>query len=97
MPAFYCILPEMQCISTPNKRPLLAMVILWLTLLILQDYKKTTKVTWLVEVDQAPFVSVVCVHYGDLITKGVLDKSEDFKNFINKESKVFLFFANVGF
>ena len=44
--------------------------------------------TWLAEVDKAPFVPVVCVHYDNLITKGVLDKSEDFKSFINKNSKV---------
>ena len=44
--------------------------------------------TWLAEVDQAPFVPVVCVHYDNLISKGVLDKNEDFKDFINKNSKV---------
>ena len=54
----------------------------------MQDFKKTTKVTWLADTEQAPLVSVVCVHFDSLISKGVLDKNEDFKDFINKHSKV---------
>ena len=44
--------------------------------------------TWLAEVDAAPVVPLVCVHYDNLITKAVLDKNEDFKDFVNKASKV---------
>ncbi len=46
------------------------------------------KVTWLAEVDAAPFIPVTCVHYDNLITKDVLAKTDEFKDFINHNSKV---------
>uniref|UniRef100_A0A672KXZ3 Bifunctional glutamate/proline--tRNA ligase-like n=1 Tax=Sinocyclocheilus grahami TaxID=75366 RepID=A0A672KXZ3_SINGR len=52
------------------------------------DYKKTTKITWLTESSHAPFVPTVCVNYQHLITKPVLGKDDDFKAYINKNSKV---------
>jgi bifunctional glutamyl/prolyl-tRNA synthetase len=60
----------------------------------LQDYKKTQKITWLTEVagaedhQQGALVPTVCVQYDHIITKGVLDKDEDFKQYINTDSKV---------
>jgi len=54
----------------------------------LQDYKKTQKITWLAEVDAAPLIPVVCVQYDHLITKPVLGKDEDFKQYINDSSRV---------
>jgi bifunctional glutamyl/prolyl-tRNA synthetase len=55
-----------------------------------QDYKKTQKITWLAEVDPAPFTPCICVNFDHLITKPVLGKDEDFKQYINKNSKVHL-------
>ncbi|KAL0170441.1 hypothetical protein M9458_035037, partial [Cirrhinus mrigala] len=51
------------------------------------DYKKTTKITWLAESSRAPFVPTVCINYQHLITKPVLGKDDDFKDYINKNSK----------
>lgn len=51
------------------------------------DYKKTQKITWLGEADKGPFTPTVCVQYDHIITKSVLAKDEDFKQYINKNSK----------
>ena len=59
-----------------------------------QDYKKTQKITWLADLEGAvdgsmgALVPAVCVQYDHILTKGVLDKEEDFKNYINTNSKV---------
>lgn len=52
------------------------------------DYKKTTKITWLAESSRAPLLPTVCVNYQHLITKPVLGKEDDFKDYINKNSKI---------
>lgn len=52
------------------------------------DYKKTTKITWLASTPKAPLVPTVCVNYQHLISKPVLGKDDDFKDYINKHSKV---------
>lgn len=52
------------------------------------DYKKTTKITWLAETPKAPFTPTVCVTYQHLITKPVLGKDDNFKDYINSNSKV---------
>lgn len=53
-----------------------------------KDYKKTTKITWLAETSRALPIPAVCVTYEHLITKPVLGKDEDFKQYVNKDSKV---------
>lgn len=53
-----------------------------------KDYKKTTKITWLAETSHALPIPAVCVTYEHLITKPVLGKDEDFKQYVNKDSKV---------
>ena len=53
-----------------------------------KDYKKTAKITWLAETPQAPLIPAVCVNYEHLITKPVLGKEEDFKQYVNRNSKV---------
>lgn len=53
-----------------------------------KDYKKTTKITWLTDTDSSPLVPTVCVTYQPLITKAVITKDDDFKDYINKNSKV---------
>jgi len=55
---------------------------------ILQDYKRTQKITWLAEVEPAALIPVICVQYDHLITKPVLGKDEDFKQYINNNSRV---------
>ncbi|XP_049689649.1 bifunctional glutamate/proline--tRNA ligase isoform X6 [Accipiter gentilis] len=52
-----------------------------------KDFKKTTKITWLAETSRAPLIPTVCVNYEHLITKPVLGKDEDFKQYINRNSK----------
>nr|XP_033793348.1 bifunctional glutamate/proline--tRNA ligase isoform X2 [Geotrypetes seraphini] len=52
-----------------------------------KDYKKTTKITWLTETPSAQPIPVVCVTFDHLITKPVLGKEEDFKQYVNKNSK----------
>lgn len=53
-----------------------------------KDYKKTTKITWLADTNSAPLLPTVCVLYQPLITKAVIAKDDDFKDYINKNSKV---------
>lgn len=52
------------------------------------DYKKTTKITWLAETKSAPLVHTICINYQPLINKAVITKDDDFKDYINKNSKV---------
>ncbi|XP_072321975.1 bifunctional glutamate/proline--tRNA ligase isoform X2 [Eucyclogobius newberryi] len=52
------------------------------------DFKKTTKITWLAETNSAPLLPTVCVTYLPIITKAVLGKDDDFKDYINKNSKL---------
>uniref|UniRef100_A0A8C3GYS2 Bifunctional glutamate/proline--tRNA ligase n=1 Tax=Corvus moneduloides TaxID=1196302 RepID=A0A8C3GYS2_CORMO len=52
-----------------------------------KDFKKTTKITWLAETPRAPLIPTVCVSYEHLITKPVLGKDEDFKQYVNRNSK----------
>uniref|UniRef100_A0A674BW13 Bifunctional glutamate/proline--tRNA ligase n=1 Tax=Salmo trutta TaxID=8032 RepID=A0A674BW13_SALTR len=53
-----------------------------------KDFKKTTKITWLAETPHAPLLPTVCVNYQHLITKPVMGKEDDFKEYINKQSKL---------
>lgn len=52
-----------------------------------KDFKKTAKVTWLADTDECPLTPAVCVHFDHIITKGVLGKDENFKDFVNYDSK----------
>ena len=53
-----------------------------------KDYKKTTKITWLTETSSAPLLPAICINYQPLISKAVITKDDDFKDYINKNSKV---------
>ncbi|KAI3377639.1 hypothetical protein L3Q82_008798 [Scortum barcoo] len=53
-----------------------------------KDYKKTTKITWLADTNSAPLLPTVCVNYQPLISKAVITKDDDFKDYINKNSKL---------
>ncbi|XP_056021865.1 bifunctional glutamate/proline--tRNA ligase-like isoform X2 [Ostrea edulis] len=57
------------------------------TMLDNTDYKKTQKITWLAETDKAPFTPSICVQYDHIISKAVLGKEEDFKQYANRDSK----------
>ncbi|XP_074643212.1 bifunctional glutamate/proline--tRNA ligase-like [Tubulanus polymorphus] len=52
-----------------------------------KDYKKTTKLSWLAKTDKAPFVPTLCIYYDNIISKSILGKEEDFKDYVNKDSK----------
>merc|ERR1719394_1957026 len=51
------------------------------------NFKKTLKVTWLCDDDNSPKTPVVLVYYDHIISKAILDKDDDFKNYICKDSK----------
>uniref|UniRef100_A0AAQ5XWF2 Bifunctional glutamate/proline--tRNA ligase n=1 Tax=Amphiprion ocellaris TaxID=80972 RepID=A0AAQ5XWF2_AMPOC len=53
-----------------------------------KDYKKTTKITWLAETNGAPLLPTICINYQPLISKAVITKDDDFKEYINKNSKL---------
>ena len=52
-----------------------------------KDYKKTQKITWLAVADKGPFVPCICVQYDHIISKAILGKEEDFKQYVNRDSK----------
>ncbi|KAK2561535.1 Bifunctional glutamate/proline--tRNA ligase [Acropora cervicornis] len=52
-----------------------------------KDFKKTTKLTWIAETPKAPLLPTIAVQFDDVISKPVLTKNDDFKQFINKNSK----------
>lgn len=54
-----------------------------------KDYKKTLKLTWLYEGNSPDdFPPTVCVHFEHIISKPVLAKDEDFKQYIGHETRV---------
>ncbi|XP_071449548.1 bifunctional glutamate/proline--tRNA ligase [Hetaerina americana] len=53
-----------------------------------KDYKKTLKLTWIAATKSAPLIPCVCVYFEHIISKPVLGKDEDFKNFIGKDTRV---------
>ena len=53
-----------------------------------KDFKKTTKLTWIAETANAPLLPAIAVQFEDVISKPVLTKNDDFKQYINKDSKV---------
>lgn len=53
-----------------------------------KDYKKTTKITWLADTNSAPLLPTICINYQPLISKAVITKDDDFKDYINKNSKL---------
>lgn len=53
-----------------------------------KDYKKTAKITWLADTSSAPLLPTICITYQPLISKAVITKDDDFKDYINKNSKV---------
>ncbi|XP_050316358.1 bifunctional glutamate/proline--tRNA ligase [Anthonomus grandis grandis] len=52
-----------------------------------KDYKKTLKLTWLAETEKAPFTPTYCVYFDHLMSKALLGKDEDFKQFVGHETR----------
>lgn len=52
-----------------------------------KDFKKTLKVTWLAQTDKAMTIPTIQVYYDHIIKKAVLDKDDDFKQFIGEDTK----------
>lgn len=53
-----------------------------------KDYKKTLKLTWLADTESAPFTPTWCVYFDHIISKPLLGKDEDFKQFVNRNTRV---------
>ncbi|SPP82759.1 blast:Bifunctional glutamate/proline--tRNA ligase [Drosophila guanche] len=53
-----------------------------------KDFKKTLKLTWLaVESDPSAYPPTFCVYFDNIISKAVLGKDEDFKQFIGHKTR----------
>uniref|UniRef100_A0A0K0F7W7 Bifunctional glutamate/proline--tRNA ligase (inferred by orthology to a D. melanogaster protein) n=1 Tax=Strongyloides venezuelensis TaxID=75913 RepID=A0A0K0F7W7_STRVS len=50
------------------------------------DFKKTLKVTWLSHSEKNQLVNLICNEYDYLISKPIIGKDEDWKDFINRDS-----------
>lgn len=60
-----------------------------------KDFKKTLKVTWLADVEQDKNVEVKALYYDHVINKPILEKTDDWVNFINKDSLVSVFCQSI--
>jgi bifunctional glutamyl/prolyl-tRNA synthetase len=53
------------------------------------DFKKTLKLTWLCQMDDASaYPPTFCVYFEHIISKPILARDEDFKNYIGHETRV---------
>ncbi|KAM3962485.1 glutamyl-prolyl-tRNA synthetase [Aphomia sociella] len=52
-----------------------------------KDYKKTLKLTWLADTTKSPTVEVYCVYFDHIISKPLLGKDEDFKQYIGHQTR----------
>ncbi|CAH0728210.1 unnamed protein product, partial [Brenthis ino] len=52
-----------------------------------KDYKKTLKLTWLADTPQSPMVETYCVYFDHIISKPLLGKDEDFKQYIGHKTR----------
>lgn len=53
-----------------------------------KDFKKTLKVTWVLDQVEQPLIPCLCMYYDHLVSKPVLGKDDDFKHFLNENTKV---------
>ncbi|CAN7984851.1 unnamed protein product, partial [Ixodes hexagonus] len=53
-----------------------------------KNYKNTLKVTWLAVSPSAPLVPCTCVFFDHILSKQVLGKDDNFKDFVRKETRV---------
>ena len=52
-----------------------------------KDFKKTTKITWLAQHPDCTLTPALAVEFDNIITKPVLEKEDDFKQFINHDTR----------
>ncbi|XP_034833960.1 bifunctional glutamate/proline--tRNA ligase [Maniola hyperantus] len=52
-----------------------------------KDFKKTIKLTWLADTPQSPTVETYCVYFDHIISKPLLAKDEDFKQYIGHQTR----------
>uniref|UniRef100_A0A7G3AAD1 Bifunctional glutamate/proline--tRNA ligase n=1 Tax=Lutzomyia longipalpis TaxID=7200 RepID=A0A7G3AAD1_LUTLO len=52
-----------------------------------KDYKKTVKLTWLAQLPPTDYPPTFCVYFDHIISKGVLGKDEDFRDFIGRKTR----------
>lgn len=52
------------------------------------DFKKTVKLTWLADSPKSPTLQVFCVYFDHILSKAVLGKDEDFKQYIGHKTRV---------
>lgn len=52
-----------------------------------KDFKKTIKLTWLCQQEPTEYPPTFCVYFEHIISKGVLGKDEDFKQYIGHETR----------
>ncbi|XP_045527430.1 bifunctional glutamate/proline--tRNA ligase isoform X2 [Pieris brassicae] len=52
-----------------------------------KDYKKTLKITWLADTEKSPRLEVYCVYFDHIISKPLLGKDEDFKQYIGHQTR----------
>lgn len=52
-----------------------------------KDFKKTIKLTWLAKLDQSEYPPTWCVYFDNIISKPVLGKDEDFKQYIGHQTR----------
>uniref|UniRef100_A0A182NG17 Bifunctional glutamate/proline--tRNA ligase n=1 Tax=Anopheles dirus TaxID=7168 RepID=A0A182NG17_9DIPT len=52
-----------------------------------KDYKKTLKLTWLCDLPADQYTPTYCVYFDHIISKPVLGKDEDFKNYIGHQTR----------
>lgn len=53
-----------------------------------KNYKNTLKVTWLASTPSTPLVHCICVFFDHILSKPVLGKDDDFKQFVRKETQL---------
>ncbi|EJW82260.1 hypothetical protein WUBG_06828, partial [Wuchereria bancrofti] len=58
-----------------------------------KDYKKTLKVTWIADTKMGPQIPVKIVEYSHIISKPVIGKDEDWKQFVNYDSAKYVDFT----
>ncbi|CAB3368587.1 Hypothetical predicted protein [Cloeon dipterum] len=52
-----------------------------------KDYKKTLKITWLADTPKGKTIPCACVYFEHIISKAVLGKDEDFKDYIGHDTR----------
>jgi len=53
-----------------------------------KDFKKTLKLTWLCDLDSSEYPPTYCVYFDHIISKPILGKEEDFKQYIDHPTRV---------